>query len=116
MYWIVIETKIEPAKADSLPQAPHKASAAAQLYHSDPLHQSVNRKQNLIIVSDHKSSKSSSNSSSSSTSKLEPIPHQLPPSHTSYFSLERRKTSEFHKLLAEQSKQRIQHKLKILEK
>ena len=36
--------------------------------------------------------------------------------HTSYFSLERCKTSEFNELLAEQSKQRIHHKLKILEK
>ena len=39
-----IETKVKPAKADSLPQAPHKSSIAAQSYHSDPLHQSVNRK------------------------------------------------------------------------
>ena len=36
--------------------------------------------------------------------------------HTSYFSLERRKTLEFNELLAEQRKQRIYHKLKILEK
>ena len=34
------ETKFKPAKADSLPQTPHKASVAAQSY-SDPLHQSV---------------------------------------------------------------------------
>ena len=30
------EIKIKPAKADILPQTPHKASAAAQSYHSDP--------------------------------------------------------------------------------
>ena len=30
------ETKIKPARADILPQTPHKVSAAAQSYHSDP--------------------------------------------------------------------------------
>ena len=110
-----IETKVKPAKADSLPETPHKASVAAQSY-SDSLHQSVNRKQNLILDRNHKSSKSSSKSSSSSSSKLESIPHQSLPLHTSYFSLGRRKTSEFNELLAEHSKQRIHRKLKILEK
>ena len=76
----------------------------------------LNRKQNLILDHNHKSLKSSSKSSSSSSSKLESIPHQSPPLHTSYFSLERHKTSEFIELLAEQRKQRIYHKLKILEK
>ena len=82
-----IETKVKPAKADGLPQAPHKTSVAAQSYHSDPLHQSANRKQNLILDRNHKSSKSSSKSSSSSSSKLESIPHQSPPLHTSYLHL-----------------------------
>ena len=88
-----IETKVKPAKADSLPQTPRKASVAAQSCRSDPLHQSINRKQNLILGRNHKSSKSSSKSSSSSSSKFESIPHQSPPLHTSYFSLERHKTS-----------------------
>ena len=110
-----IETKIIPAKADSLPETPHKASAAVQSYHSDPLHQSLNRKQSLILNRNHKSSKSSSKSSSSSSSKLKFILHHSPPSHTSYFLLKRRKTSEFNELLAEQSKQGIYRKLKILE-
>ena len=87
-----IETKVKPAKADSLPQTPRRTSVAAQSYHSDPLHQSVNRKQNLILDRNHKGSKSSSKSSSNSSSKLESIPHQSPPLHTSYFLLERRKT------------------------
>ena len=82
-----IETKVKPAKTDSLPETPHKASVAAQSYHCDPLHQSVNRKQDLILDRNHKSSKSSSKSSSSSNSKLEFKPHQSPPLHTSYFHL-----------------------------
>ena len=111
-----IETKFKPAKADNLPETPHKASVAEKSCHSDSLQQSVNGKQNLILDRNRKSSKSSSKSSSSSSSKLESIPHESPSLHTSYFSLERRKTSEFNELLAEQSKQRIHRKLKILEK
>ena len=53
-----IKTKVKPAKADSLPETPHKASVTAQSNHSDLLHQSVNRKQNLILDRNHKSSKS----------------------------------------------------------
>ena len=44
-----IETEVKLANADSLPQAPYKVSVAAQSYHSDPLHQSIKRKQNLIL-------------------------------------------------------------------
>ena len=82
-----IETKVKSAKADSLPETPYKASVTAQPYHSDPLHQSVNRKQNLIQNRNHKGSKSSSKSYSNSSSKLESVPHQSPPLHTSHFSL-----------------------------
>ena len=109
------ETNVKPAKADSSPETLHKASVAVQSYHSDSLHQSLNRKQNFVLDRNHKSSKSSSKSSSSSSSKLESIPYQSPPLHTSYFSLERRKTLKFNELLAEQSKLRIHRKLKILE-
>ena len=41
---------------------------------------------------------------------------KAPPSNTSYLSLERRKTAQFDQLLAEQSKERVQRKLLILEK
>ena len=40
----------------------------------------------------------------------------IPPSNTSYLSLERRKTAQFDQLLAEQSKERVHRKLLILEK
>ena len=36
--------------------------------------------------------------------------------HTAYFSLKRRKTSEFNEILAEQNKLIIHHEFKILEK
>ena len=49
-----IETNVKPAKADSLPQTLHKAFVAIQSYHSDPLQQSFNRKQNLILDRCHK--------------------------------------------------------------
>ena len=111
-----IDNKVKPAKADSLPKTRHKASVAARLHHSNPLHQSVYRKQNLILDRNHENSKSSSKSSSSNSSKLESIPHQSLPFHTSYFSFERRKTSEFKELLAQQSKQRIYRKLEISKK
>ena len=82
-----IDNKVKAAKADSLPKTRHKASAAARLHHSNPLHQSVYRKQNLILDWNHENSKSSSKSSSISSSKLESIPHQSLPFHTSHFHL-----------------------------
>ena len=64
-----IETKVKPAKTDSLAETPYKAPITAQSY-SDPLHQSVNSKPDLILNCHHKSLKSLIKSSSSSSSKL----------------------------------------------
>ena len=46
-----IETNFTAVKADIWTETPHKASVAAQSYHSNLLRQSVNRKQNLILQS-----------------------------------------------------------------
>ena len=66
-----IETKIKPIKAHSLTETPHEASIAVQSYHSDPLQQSVNRKQNLILNCNHSKSSSSKASSRSSSKSFE---------------------------------------------
>ena len=61
---LYLETKVKPAKADSLPKTSQKASVAIKSYQNDPLHQSVNRNQNLILDCNYKSLKSSSKPSS----------------------------------------------------
>ena len=120
-----VETKIKSTKSDSLPKTPYSAILPVKSSYSEPLHHSFIQKQNIMSNRSHKSSKSSSkssskksvsNKSSSSSFQLGYRPDQSPPSHTSYLPLDRRKTTEFNELLAEQSKERIERKMKILEK
>ena len=122
-----INMKIKPHKSSS--SRSHNVTPRAKLPPvSEPLHHSVTKmctaashadsqKGSDSSFSSKKSSKSSLKSSLTKSSKENlNMSDKAPPSNTSYLSLERHKTAQFDQLLAEQSKERVQRKLLILEK
>ena len=121
-----INMKIKPRKSSS--SRSHNVTPRAKSPPiSEPLHHSVTKmckaashadsqKGSDSSFSSKKSSKSSLKSSLTKSSKESlNMSDKAPPSNT-YLSLERRKTAQFDQLLAEQSKERVQRKLLILEK
>ena len=124
---LYINMKIKPRKSSSSRShndTPRTKSPPV----SQPLHHSVTKMCKAASHADsQKGSDSSFSSKKSSKSSLKSsltksykeslnISDKAPPSNTSYLSLERRKTAQFDQLLAEQSKERVQRKLLILEK
>ena len=122
-----INMKIKPHKSSS--SRSHNVTPRAKSPPiSEPLHHSVTKickaashadslKGSNSSSSSKKSSKSSLKSSLTKSSKesLNMSDH-APPSNMLYLSLKRRKTAQFHRLLVEQSQERVQRKLLILEK
>ena len=122
-----INMKIKPCKSSS--SRSHNVTPRAKSPPiSEPLHYSVTKmckaeshadsqKDSDSSFSSKKSSKSSLKLSLTKSSKESlNMSDKAPPSNTSYLSLERRQTAQFDQLLAEQSKERVQRKLLILEK
>ena len=121
------DMKMKPRKSSS--SRSHKLTPRAKSPPiSEPLHHSVTKKCKSASHADsqkgsHSSSSSKKSSKSSHKSSLAKsskeslnLSDHTPPSNTSYVSLERRKTAQLDQLLAEQSKERVQRKLLILEK
>ena len=119
--------KMKPRKSSS--SRSHKITSLAKSPPiSEPLHHSVTKKCKSASHADsqkgshsssspNKSSKSSHKSSLTKSSKeIINLSDHTSPSNTSYLSLERRKTAKLDQLLEEQSKERVQRKLVILEK
>ena len=117
-----INMKIKPRKSSS--SRSHNVTPRAKSPPiSEPLHHSVTKMCKAASHADSQkcsdssfSSKKSSKCSLKSSLTKSNMSDKAPPSKTSYLSLERRKTAQFDQLLGEQSKERVQRKLLILEK